>query len=102
MDPVTIASVVAIVSLFVGCVLYYDLSDIAYSPTEPVSPPVTPEIPVLPAKPEVIIVEVPVLPAKSEVVVEAAVEAVSLSTCIVVAVLFFIVGLIVGRYSPSI
>lgn len=102
MDPVTIATVVGIVAVFVGCVLYYDLSDVAYDSTEPVSPPVTPEIPALPAKPEVIIVEVPVLPAKSEAVVEAAVEAVSLSTCIVVAVIFFIVGLIVGRYSPSI
>lgn len=98
MDPVTIATVVAMASFFVAAVLYCELSDVAYGPTEPVSPPVTPEIPALPAKPEVIIVEVPVLPAKSEVVVEAAVEAVSLSTCIVVAVLFFILGLILGRY----
>lgn len=98
MDPVSLATIAAVVTVALGCVLYCEYSDVVHAPTEPVSPPVTPEIPALPVKPEVVVVEVPILPAKSEVVVEAAVEAVSLSTCILVAVLFFITGLVVGRY----
>lgn len=98
MDPVSLAAIAAVVAVALGCVFYFEYSDVVRAPTEPVSPPVTSEIPALPVKPEVVVVEVPVLPAKSEVVVEAAVEAVSLSTCILVAVLFFITGLVVGRY----